>query len=62
LDEFPSHTTRHELATTLFLFADFNRDADMMQRALRLWEEMCPEHPEYRVYAQNAERMLVKWQ
>ena len=61
LDEFPSHTTRHELATTLFLYADFNRDADMMHRALRLWEEMCPEHPEYERYAENARRMLMKF-
>ena len=59
--EYPSHLTRHELATTLFLFADFKRDAGMMERALRLWEEMLPRHPEYRVYVENAKRMLSKW-
>jgi hypothetical protein len=30
----------------------------MMARALRLWEEMCPGHPEYGVYVKNARRML----
>jgi len=59
--EFPSHITRHELATVYFLFADFARDADMMQRALRLWEDMLPRHPEYQVYVDNARRMLEKW-
>ena len=60
--EYPSHITRHELATTYFLFADFARDAEMMRRALKLWEELLPRHPEYRVYAENARRMLSKWQ
>ena len=59
--EYPSHVTRHELATTCFLFADFARDADGMSRALRLWEEMLPRHPEYSIYAENARRMLSKW-
>lgn len=60
--EHPSSVARHELATVYFLFADFARDADMMQRALGLWEELLPRHPEYRVYADNARRMLSKWQ
>ncbi len=57
---FPSHTARHELATTLFLYADFSRDADRMRSALRLWEEMGRSHPEYEIYAKNARRMLDK--
>lgn len=59
--EHPSHTSRHELATTCFLFADLNCDSDMMRNALRLWEEMCPSHPEYQIYVDNARRMLAKW-
>ena len=59
-DEFPSHATRHELAACCFLCADFRRDAGMMERALALWEEMLPRHPEYRPYAENARRMLTK--
>ena len=60
-DEVPIHTIRHELATTCFLYADFSCDADLMRRALKLWQKMCPEHPEYRRYAENAERMLRRW-
>ena len=57
-EAFPSHTTRHELATCCFMCAEFRRDHAMMARALRLWEEMCPRHPEYGVYVKNARRML----
>ncbi len=57
-DEYPSHTTRHELATTCFLFADHARDAGMMERALRLWEEMCHDHPEYAKYAERVRGAL----
>ncbi len=57
-EAFPSHTTRHELATCCFMCAEFHRDHAMMARALRLWEEMCPRHPEYGVYVKNARRML----
>ena len=60
LADSPTHSTRHELATTCFLCADFNRDADMMRRALRLWDELCAERPEYRKYADSARRMLSK--
>lgn len=60
MHEYPSHTTRHELATTLFLYADFARDADRMREALRLWEEMCHEHPEYMRYADSAKKMLMR--
>ena len=60
MNEYPSHITRHELATAYFLFADFSGDAGMMRRALRLWEEMCPDHPEYARYADSARRMLAK--
>ena len=60
--DFPSHTTRHELATCCFLYADFSRNARLMEQALQLWEEMCPRHPEYRVYVENARRILAKMQ
>ena len=60
LTEFPSHTASHELATTLCLFAEYTRDAGMMERALRLWEEMCRNHPEYERYADRARRALEK--
>ena len=56
----PSHTSRHELAACCFQYADFSRDARMMERALTLWQEMCPRHPEYQVYVENARRMLAK--
>ena len=59
-DEFPSHITRHELATCCFLYAEFNRDVPLMERALGLWEEMVPRHPEYRIYVENARRMLIR--
>lgn len=59
-DEFPSHATRHELATCCFLYGEFKRDSRMMERALRLWEELCPRHPEYQIYAENARRMLAR--
>lgn len=57
---FPSHTTRHELATCCFMCAEFFRDYSLMERALGLWEEMCPRHPEYGIYVKNARRMLDK--
>lgn len=60
LTEFPSHTASHELATTLCLFAEYTRDAGMMERALRLWEEICRNHPEYERYADRARRALEK--
>ena len=59
-DKSPSHVTRHELATCCFLYAEFNRDVPMMERALQLWAEMLPRHPEYRVYVENAKRMLIR--
>ena len=58
--EVPSHMTRHELATCCFLYAEFNRDVPLMERALGLWAEMLPRHPEYRVYVENAKRMLIR--
>lgn len=59
-NDFPSHATRHELATCLFMCAEFHRDHSMMARALGLWEEMCPRHPEYEIYVKSARRMLDK--
>ncbi len=56
LRDFPSHTARHELATTLYLCAEYTRDAGGMRRAQRLWREMCREHPEYEKYADRAGR------
>ncbi len=59
-DTFPSHITRHELATCCFMYAEFRPDGSMMERALGLWEAMCPRHPEYEIYVKNARRMLDK--
>ena len=59
-NDFPSHATRHELATCCFMCAEFHRDYSLMARALGLWEEMLPRHPEYEIYVKSARRMLDK--
>ncbi len=59
-EEYPSHSTRHELATACFLLADFSRDAGMMRKAMELWEDMRREHPEYGRYADKAREMISR--
>ena len=58
--EEPSDETRHELAVTYFQYGEFHRDYDAMHIAWEIWQELSSRHPEYRKYADSAQRMLQK--
>ena len=58
--EAPSHTVLHELATTCCMAAEFSGDAEGLRRACRIWDDLCPAHPEYRRAAEHARRALER--
>ena len=58
--ELPSDDARHELAVTSFQYAEFHRDAAVMQEALEIWEELGSRRPEYRKYAEEARKRITQ--
>ena len=56
--EDPSDDLQHELAVTCFQAGEFRRDAELVRKALAVWQELASRRPEYRKYADTALRLL----
>ena len=59
-EEVPCEDTKHELAVSYFQYGEYCEDANMVRKALEIWEELSTRSTEYEKYKEAARQLLEK--
>ena len=59
-EELPCEDTKHELAVSYFQYGEYCEDANMVRKALEIWEELSTRSTEYEKYREAARQLLEK--